>query len=664
MAVISKSTFNPLKRYIAVRLQQGVPIVDADVNELDDIRSFELRAFIKWFVGDGVPEGSDGFRIAANGLEHDVAIKRGGDAPPAGTDSITTGLNHVGRLFVDGRDALLERDMGLAEQDLHESQPDAAALASKWHVPVVEKLPPITGKVLVYLDVWDRLVTPDEEPELILPGLGTESAARERREWVVRWTEGAAVPPAGEAIRGHSYYALASIARRKSAEVVTDADITDLRERRLLVPPATLVDDVLGVTPNEYRRGRDRPVISLREAANALLRGELPATPAAPIAPDTAADEMSFAFHLDGPDVIGFWHSKRGGGREQIVAARWQRSDAGAAATAPAVPITAGTVSHTVPDALTLPGPERSLLVVYETAGNQVHFRRGADAAALAASPETAVSEGGARHRHPCVLRVGDQIVFVWQQQDVSLMQRRRKYPGTWKEDGATWAAPEKIAHTAAPAAPLLTPGGVHAVVAMDQVYIAFRAEPRGIGVARLDPGPATAVVENWGNHTLKSDAPDADGVEPDAEPYLIADVPAAGDERKPSVWAFWRGGNAGIFYQRLDIAASKWDPAGAAKIPGTEQGGGGGRPAGVCDASGAIWLFWVSDRAESPDIWLTRSVPGRARWREPMPIVTGVDRDELPFARLAEDGTIWLFWRRTVAGQPDLYYKRLVSRL
>ncbi|MBV9787508.1 MAG: hypothetical protein JOZ51_05010, partial [Chloroflexi bacterium] len=48
MPVISPDTFDPLQRYVGVRLQQGVPIVDADENEREDVRKFELRAFLKW----------------------------------------------------------------------------------------------------------------------------------------------------------------------------------------------------------------------------------------------------------------------------------------------------------------------------------------------------------------------------------------------------------------------------------------------------------------------------------------------------------------------------------------------------------------------------------------------------------------------------------------
>ena len=56
MAVITADTFDPLRSYIGVRIQQGVPLVDADWNEAHDVRKFEVQAFLKWFVGNGVPE--------------------------------------------------------------------------------------------------------------------------------------------------------------------------------------------------------------------------------------------------------------------------------------------------------------------------------------------------------------------------------------------------------------------------------------------------------------------------------------------------------------------------------------------------------------------------------------------------------------------------------
>src|SRR5215831_13343511 len=96
MAVISASTFDPLRRYVSTRLAQGVPIVDADWNEMDDIRKFEVRAYLKWFVGDGVPHGNDGFRIAASATAEagDFVILAGAIPAPSGSTNVDIGLRN------------------------------------------------------------------------------------------------------------------------------------------------------------------------------------------------------------------------------------------------------------------------------------------------------------------------------------------------------------------------------------------------------------------------------------------------------------------------------------------------------------------------------------------------------------------------------------------
>jgi len=48
-------------------MQQGVPIIDADLNELEDLRRIEFEDQGKWIVGNGVPLGNNGFRILAIG---------------------------------------------------------------------------------------------------------------------------------------------------------------------------------------------------------------------------------------------------------------------------------------------------------------------------------------------------------------------------------------------------------------------------------------------------------------------------------------------------------------------------------------------------------------------------------------------------------------------
>ena len=53
------------KHYVGVRLQQGVPLLDTDWNELEDLRKYEMQSFIKNFIGNGVPSNNDGFLVSA-----------------------------------------------------------------------------------------------------------------------------------------------------------------------------------------------------------------------------------------------------------------------------------------------------------------------------------------------------------------------------------------------------------------------------------------------------------------------------------------------------------------------------------------------------------------------------------------------------------------------
>ena len=57
-------TFNPAKQYIGVRLQQGIPLLDRDWNELEDTRRYFERMLQQNFIGQGAPD-DDGFKINA-----------------------------------------------------------------------------------------------------------------------------------------------------------------------------------------------------------------------------------------------------------------------------------------------------------------------------------------------------------------------------------------------------------------------------------------------------------------------------------------------------------------------------------------------------------------------------------------------------------------------
>jgi len=257
MAVITATSFDPLKTRCNVRLQQGVPIVDADWNELDDIRKFEMRAYLKWFVGDGIPESSDAFRIDAisPGVADDFVIRFGVSTAPAGTANYDQGLSFTGRAIVDGMDVMIDADTN------YKAQPLFAAAA--FGVPQVAPMPNGAGPIAVYLDVWERLVTSQEDPSLVLPGIGTESCARMKREWVVRTRSGSSVPQPADPdfLTGHSYYLLAVITRSAPGATIAVADVADNRHLRLRLSTVEsrvafmerlLVTPTFAASPNQF----------------------------------------------------------------------------------------------------------------------------------------------------------------------------------------------------------------------------------------------------------------------------------------------------------------------------------------------------------------------------------------------------------------------------
>jgi hypothetical protein len=204
MGNYSRNTFDRLKHYVSVRLQQGVPLVDADWNEMEDIRREEMRTFIRWFIGDGVPAGDNGFLVLAYAV-NDLRIM-------------------PGRCFVDGREAVNDSLRNYTAQSLYNNP----ALATAWGVSVLPALttPAAARTDTVYLDIWDREVPATEDSTLVNPAIGIETCVRLKQEWVVRVAEGATAPPT-PVPPGHVYLRLATLIR--AAGVGQISNVTDLR---------------------------------------------------------------------------------------------------------------------------------------------------------------------------------------------------------------------------------------------------------------------------------------------------------------------------------------------------------------------------------------------------------------------------------------------------
>ncbi|MDO8149686.1 DUF6519 domain-containing protein [Isoptericola sp. b515] len=162
-ADLTRWTFDPAKGYRSVLLQQGRVLLDAEWNEQASIAAHHDETRTADVVGaDGGPAPHDG------GPGPFAVVDDSTGLAPSGTawgDLAVTG----GRYYVDG--VLVE----------------SAATVPLGDQPYLEPGEPGTGRWAVRLDVLDRLVTPDERPELLESALGgPDTALRTQTVWQVR----------------------------------------------------------------------------------------------------------------------------------------------------------------------------------------------------------------------------------------------------------------------------------------------------------------------------------------------------------------------------------------------------------------------------------------------------------------------------------------------
>jgi len=261
MGNFSRDTFDKLKHYVSVRLQQGVPLVDADWNEQDDIRRYELQAFLKWFIGNGVPEGNDGFNIlplpVTDNTPNDFIIK-GGDGTAQG----------AGRCLAEGWDVINESDLKYKDQPLLKNN---GALATKWKVaplPLLNMPTTADRTDTVYLDIWEREVDGDEDENLVNQDIDLPTCVRLKREWVVRVEEGTVAPPIPTT--GHVFFPLARLQRQANVGIITSQQITDIRKFCLKL--SSLSAEIVSARGNQTNLS-DR--LNEFDSAISSLRGEI-----------------------------------------------------------------------------------------------------------------------------------------------------------------------------------------------------------------------------------------------------------------------------------------------------------------------------------------------------------------------------------------------------
>ncbi len=139
-----------------------------------------------------------------------------------------------------------------------------------WRVQVEPSIGSTVGLIAVHLDVWERLVTPQEDLSLVLAGIGTESCVLMKREWCVRTRTGnmarQSVNP--DFISGHSYCLLAVINRPAANAVISAANLQYSRhlrlsltsmESRMALLERLLLTPALAASPNQLDRKFEAP---------------------------------------------------------------------------------------------------------------------------------------------------------------------------------------------------------------------------------------------------------------------------------------------------------------------------------------------------------------------------------------------------------------------
>jgi hypothetical protein len=179
MGNFSRNTYDRTKLYTSVRLQQGVPLVDADWNEQADILRNQASDTLGYALGTGVVPGSS-MTLSGAGLQNDFWLQQ---ASP-------------GQALINGR-LVTFGPIQYSKQPW--TDPAVAAAAG---VPIIPALttPSANRNDCVYLDVWEREVNSIEDPNLVNPVIGVETAVRSKWAVAVRVNENsliAANPPAG-----------------------------------------------------------------------------------------------------------------------------------------------------------------------------------------------------------------------------------------------------------------------------------------------------------------------------------------------------------------------------------------------------------------------------------------------------------------------------------
>jgi len=206
MGNFSKDPYDELRRsreqgYVGLHVEQGVPLLDRDLNLLADLVSATVREILARHLGSGVAERDEAFAIQGVPAENDLRVA----APPGG-----------GACLVGGIEVTIDAPLTYAGQG---------------------GVPPLTTPErdrddAVYLDVWVDEVDASADAALANGGdVAMQTSVRLRPAWRVRVAEDTREAPAPGA--GHAHCLLARLERPAGEAVIRDEAIVDLRRTGL-----------------------------------------------------------------------------------------------------------------------------------------------------------------------------------------------------------------------------------------------------------------------------------------------------------------------------------------------------------------------------------------------------------------------------------------------
>ena len=178
-ADLTRRTFDPALGFRSVVMQQGRVLLDAEWNEQADITAHHDEVRTADIVG---PAGGVDPGDGSPGPFAIVSLSTGDVADDGAVPWEDLGVT-PGRYYVDGE---------LVESPEPPGAATAWPLTEQPYLPQVSEEPAVgqpgtDGRYAVFLDVFDRLVTADERPELLESALGgPDTAARAQTVWQVR----------------------------------------------------------------------------------------------------------------------------------------------------------------------------------------------------------------------------------------------------------------------------------------------------------------------------------------------------------------------------------------------------------------------------------------------------------------------------------------------